>query len=162
MLARTLVSGVRSSWPASWTRRCCWSLERVSAASMEANALDSLPTSSRPPGGTSMSSRPLAAMVSAAALSLVTDWVVRLAMSTPAAAAKAMMTRPTRIERSRTEPGTRQGHDTVGLATERLGPRAGDLVGAVGTSFGAEVDRRGGARGDVDARLVQGQVGRSR
>ena len=51
-LVRRLVSGVRSSWAASWTSRSCASRAAASRPSMVLNDAASRPTSSRPSTGT--------------------------------------------------------------------------------------------------------------
>ena len=57
-LVRRLVSGVRSSWPASCTSWCCSRLDRASEASIALNACPSRPVSSRPSTGTVTSTLP--------------------------------------------------------------------------------------------------------
>ena len=57
---RRLVNGVRSSWPAFCTNRCCSPCDRWSAPSIEPNAEPRRPTSSFPARAVQRSGRPTA------------------------------------------------------------------------------------------------------
>ena len=109
MLVRRLVSGVRSSWPASATRRRCWTCASSSAVSIALNAWASRAISSLP--STSIgSSRPVAATCSAAAVRRSTGRRPVRAIDAPAQAASAMPTAPAPSE---TSPRVRSTRSTV-------------------------------------------------
>ena len=97
---RRLVSGVRSSWLASCTRRCCCARDSSSAASIALNDRAKRPTSSRRCTAIGCSSRPLTATSSAAFVSRTSGRAVRLAISQPAITASPIKHTPMISERS--------------------------------------------------------------
>jgi hypothetical protein len=86
-LVLRLVSGVRSSCPASCTRRCCSARDTASAPSMLRNAAPRRPTSSAPVPGTSTSRRPDDPTSSAARVRRLTGAATVPAISQPTSAA---------------------------------------------------------------------------
>ena len=121
-LVRRLVSGVRNSWPASSTSRCCSARERSSDSSIDPNATPRRLTSSLPVAGTLTSKRPVARTVSAADVRRRSVAVTRAAISEPSSVAAAV-TRTTR-----TMILVRNERSTRSTSVER----ASDLHGAVG------------------------------
>ncbi len=83
MLVRSEVSGVRSSWPASWTRRRWSSSDWASRSSMRSKARPRRPTSPAPVTGTWMDSRRVRATASAASVRATRRRVMRWASHQP-------------------------------------------------------------------------------
>ena len=147
-MARTLVSGVRSSWPASSASRFCWLRERRRASSIVEKLWASRPVSSRPPGGTSMSNRPLSVMASVAAVRTTIGRVTRRATTHRSRAARAVTNAPTRAKRTRRLSSTRC--TSVRSRVSLTAPPPG--MGTVSTRSSPTVVRAAGAacRGDQD------------
>ena len=117
MLVRTAVSGVRSSWLASTTRRCCCSREVSSAISIVLKLAASRPTSSLPRTGIGVVRSWVAAMCSA------------VSVSRSMGSGGAPHHQPRR-QRGQRDPGERDQHQAVAQHVEHvvaLRHRPGDL-----------------------------------
>ena len=93
-LVRRLVSGVRSSWLASITRRRCWRRLVASAPSMVRKLPASLPTSPDPEPSTGWSMSPVSAMCSAVSARFTIGRTARPARNHAPAAAAATASDP--------------------------------------------------------------------
>ena len=101
-LVRRLVSGVRSSWLASMTSRCCWAFEIDSDDNISRKLDANRPTSSFPSTSMSGSSSLVSATCSAAAVRRRTGAVARVAISQATNAARPVPIRPKKKSRRRT------------------------------------------------------------
>ncbi len=101
MFARTLVSGVRNSWPASATSRCCWRREVCRASSMALKLRARRPTSSSLATSIVPASSWVCATCSAALVSRSTGRSTRRARNHAMAAAAAARITPSGIVRRR-------------------------------------------------------------
>ena len=90
MLVRTAVSGVRNSWLASTTRRCCCSRDVSSAINIVLKLAANRPTSSSPRTGMGVVRSCVAAMCSAVSVRRSMGRVARRITSHAASAASAM------------------------------------------------------------------------
>ena len=113
MLVRTAVSGVRSSWLASTTRRCCCSRDVSSAMSMVLK-LGGEPARPRrrPSPGSAWSRSWVSAMCSAVSVSCSMGRVARRITSQAASAASAMPARAMSTRRVRSTSSTSSVSDT--------------------------------------------------
>ena len=104
MLVRRLVSGVRSSCPASATRRRCWAREEASAASIVLKDAASRPISSRRVTSMGTSRSRVAATCSAAPVSTATGRTAPREANQARTAASSTALPPIRSNRVRMSP----------------------------------------------------------
>ncbi len=113
MLVRTAVSGVRSSWLASTTSRCCCSRDVSRAISMVLKLAARRPTSSSPFTAIGVVRSWVSAMRSAVSVSCSIGRVARRITSQAARAANAMPARAMMTRRVRSTSRTSSVSDTL-------------------------------------------------
>ena len=145
-LVRRLVSGVRSSWLASPTRRCCSRRDVASASTIVVKLRDRLPISARRRSGPDVVRSCVRAMSSAVTRNRSIGFTIRPAISQPASTAAATPMAPMTPRRSlsddehvvdlveaarqleRAAVAARDGEDAVALAVARSTVRRRDAV----------------------------------
>ena len=160
-LVRKVVSGVRSSWLASATRRCCCSRDVASAATIVLRLWARLPTSPGPSVGNGVDRSSVAAMSSAASRSRRTGRTMRPARSHPRAAAPITPARVRRTSRSfnRSSVDSVSDRSRAIWNARTVPPRLRQLPVADAVDGGRAQQWIGvGARGDGEVAAVDGQL----